>query len=1267
MDKPLIDILWVLLAGALVFIMQPGFMCLESGLTRSKNSINVAIKNFADMVISVAGFWIIGFGLMFGGSLGGLTGASLFLPSLDQAWPAAFFFFQAMFCGTATTIFSGAVAERMRFSSYIITAAFASSLVYPLFGHWAWGGLFLSQASGWLETRGFVDFAGSTVVHSVGGWVALAALLVIGVRRGRFDENGRPREINGSNLPFTVLGAFLLWAGWFGFNGGSALAMSGQVPGIISRTALAGAMGAVSGMTLGWIMDKRPMIQHLINGSLGGLVAITANCHCVSAPSAAVIGLASGPVCLYADKLLLRLKIDDAVGAIPVHLACGVWGTLAVAFFGDPALTGTGLSFWPQLRIQLIGVGAAFAVSFLIPYAFIRSLNRFFPIRVTGDEEERGLNISEHGAKTEFNSLLGAMEEQARTRNIAIRAPEEAFSEAGAVAKRYNQVMDSLEAAQARTEAIVSKAADAIMTFSQDSLRILSANPAAARMFERGINELTGASFAGLLPRKNRNQALKALLTEEYVEVDFARTGGSDFPAEVIISRAHDRDGPFFTAVIRDISERKAAEAEIQQSELRYRAFFENTGTAICIDSPDGTVTLANNEFARLTGYAKDEIEGRLRFFELLAPQEAERVRGFHQARLKDPQAAPGNYQTVLRDRSGRDIPVFLTVSMIPGGSSCLNSFLDISPLKKARQALDKQQAYFRQLFENSPQAITLVDPEGRVVEINNGFTSMFGYDAEQARGHYNRSLVVPEDRREEVEAFRKAILAGSPVHRETVRRHKDGRRIPVSLLGYPVSVDGTIEGVYYIYTDISERKTFEEQLAHQAFHDSLTGLPNRALFLERLNRSLRWTRRRPNATFAVLLIDLDGFKKINDSLGHLVGDAFLVETAKRLASCLREVDTVARLGGDEFGVMVEEYSSIREVFTVVKRLMNAAAQPMMVGENVLAASASVGVLLRAGGYEKPEDMLRDADTAMYRAKEQGKNLFKVFNRRMHEQALQSLRLENDLREALERDEVELAYQPIHRLEDGALLGFEALARWTHPSLGPISPMRFIPLAEESGLIQPLGASVIRRACRELGQWRAESETARGVTLNVNISARQLSQEGFLEHVAQCLRENGVPPDAIHLELTESSIMDNPHRAIERLHKIKAMGLKLAVDDFGTGYSSLAYLQQFPLDALKIDKSFVSGAGDTAGNPEIIRAIVNLARTLGLTVVAEGVETEDQLALLRTMGCDAVQGYLFSRPLPVNDVLPLLRGLDERPAARRGAPLSGPGERPRLD
>lgn len=334
MDMELADIAWLVVSASMVFLMQPGFLCLESGLTRSKNSINVAIKNVADFGISVVLFWGIGFGLMFGVSHSGFLGTTNFFVSFDGALPslAAFFLFQAMFCGTATTIVSGAVAERMRFSGYLMVAVLLSGFIYPLFGHWAWGGVFTGK-EGWLEQIGFVDFAGSTVVHSVGGWVALAAAIVIGPRRGRFDADGTPRRFGRQNIPMASLGVLLLWIGWFGFNGGSTFEMSARVPVIITNTVLGGASGMVTALVVAWWFRGRPDADAVLNGSLAGLVSVTASCHVINGPSAIVIGGVGGIVMLLTAWLLVRLQIDDVVGAIPVHAGAGVWGTLAVALF----------------------------------------------------------------------------------------------------------------------------------------------------------------------------------------------------------------------------------------------------------------------------------------------------------------------------------------------------------------------------------------------------------------------------------------------------------------------------------------------------------------------------------------------------------------------------------------------------------------------------------------------------------------------------------------------------------------------------------------------------------------------------------------------------------------------------------------------------------------------------------------------------------------------------------------------------------------------
>ena len=453
MDKSLVDIFWVLICAGLVFLMQAGFTGLESGLTRSKNSINVAIKNITDFGTSTILFWSFGFALMFGTSVSGWIGSTEFLLSLDEGpWTNAFFLFEIMFCATAVTIVSGATAERLRFRSYIIISIILAGLIYPIFGHWVWSGIQTGISSGWLGMMGFVDFAGSTVVHSVGGWVALAALLVIGPREGRFPLVGTHMKIHGSNLPLSVLGVLLLWIGWFGFNGGSTLALNDQVSGIITNTFLAGASGAMVTLTIGWILRKQADAELVIFGSIAGLVAITASAHAVSTVSSLTIGGIGGAVMLGVDYLLEYLHIDDAVGAIPVHLGAGIWGTLAVAIFGKPELLNTGLNIWKQLLIQAIGVGVCFIWTFGTSYAFFLLINRFFPLRVTPEDEYIGLNVSEHGATTELLDMFRTMDSQARTGDMSLRVPVEPFTEIGQIAQHYNWVMDALEKELAKTE-----------------------------------------------------------------------------------------------------------------------------------------------------------------------------------------------------------------------------------------------------------------------------------------------------------------------------------------------------------------------------------------------------------------------------------------------------------------------------------------------------------------------------------------------------------------------------------------------------------------------------------------------------------------------------------------------------------------------------------------------------------------------------------------------------------------------------------------------
>jgi diguanylate cyclase (GGDEF)-like protein/PAS domain S-box-containing protein len=441
--------------------------------------------------------------------------------------------------------------------------------------------------------------------------------------------------------------------------------------------------------------------------------------------------------------------------------------------------------------------------------------------------------------------------------------------------------------------------------------------------------------------------------------------------------------------------------------------------------------------------------------------------------------------------------------------------------------------------------------------------------------------------------------------------------------------------------TDITERKV----------SDPLTGLPNRLLFIDRLGRLIKHSKRRKDHLFAVLFLDLDGFKMINDSLGHLAGDQLLVGVAARLEKCLRSSDTVARLGetftvarlgGDEFTILLDDIKEPSDANRTAERLMKALAPPFLLAGKEVFTSISIGIALSNAAYDQPEDMLRDADTAMYRAKSLGKARYEVFDADMRASVMARLQLETDLRRALERNEFRNFYQPIVALDSGRIVGFEALLRWRHPTRGMLGPEEFIFVAEETGLIRELGWWSLREACRQMSNWRAHSEASHDLTVSVNLSAKQLLQPHLVDQTKKLLRETGLPPEALKLEITESAVMADPAAAAEMLQQIKSLGIRLAIDDFGTGYSSLSYLHRFPLDTLKIDRSFISGVGEGGDGMEIARTIMPMAKNLRLDVVAEGVETMEQVALLKRLQCKYAQGYYFSKPLAPEEVAPLL-------------------------
>ncbi len=574
MDKSLVDIMWVIICAAEVCLMQGGFLCLEAGLTRTKNSINVAIKNLTDFGVSFLLFLLVGFGLMFGATDNGWIGTTNFFPAFNfsDPWFAAFFLYQAVFCGTAVTIVSGGVAERLKFVGYIVIAIIVSLIIYPVFGHWAWGGLYEGE-KGWLAAKGFIDFAGSSVVHSVGGWVTLAILFIIGSRKGRFPEGEAPKKIPGCNLPLAMFGVLVLWVGWIGFNGGSTFAFNDQVPRIIMNTLTAATAGLVTTLCLGWFIKKYADPYLVINGSLAGLVSITACCYAVNPLQAIVIGGVGGVISFLTENLLEKLRIDDAIGAFPVHAAAGIWGTLAVAFFGDLEILGTGLTRWHQFLVQLQGVVVCAAWAFGVTFILLKMIDWIFPLRINEEEEQIGLNVSEHKATTEIYDLLTVLSDQKKSTDLSLRAPVEPFTEIGQIAQHYNAVMDSLQEALERTQTIVTSAKDSIITFFKDGLEITFFNPAAELAFGYKNDQVQGKTIMNLFSSIKEqgvdvNQFESIFEEEESNAFGVAkRSDGTTFPVELSISKGKTKK-EIYTATIRDITQRvKDQEENFQKAQ----------------------------------------------------------------------------------------------------------------------------------------------------------------------------------------------------------------------------------------------------------------------------------------------------------------------------------------------------------------------------------------------------------------------------------------------------------------------------------------------------------------------------------------------------------------------------------------------------------------------------------------------------------------------------------------------------------------------------
>lgn len=552
--------------------------------------------------------------------------------------------------------------------------------------------------------------------------------------------------------------------------------------------------------------------------------------------------------------------------------------------------------------------------------------------------------------------------------------------------------------------------------------------------------------------------------------------------------------------------------------------------------------------------------------------------------------------------------------------------------LATQQETLRKSEERFRSLVRHASDVIAIVDSAGTLHYLSQAVDKVWGYAPQMLVGQSAFEFVSPEDQRTIQDLMAQTLQrSGSIITTELRFQHANGTWRDFEVIANNLLDDPGVQGIVLTYHDITERKRFEHDLTHLAFHDPLSNLPNRALLMDRLALALARAERLHTA-IAILSLDLDNFKVVNDSLGHESGDCMLIAIAKRLQTSIRAVDTVARLGGDEFVILLEEITNIADAIRITERIIAKLQEPLHLDDHEIFPTFSIGITLGTPGQDRPEVLLRNADLAMYRAKRAGKAQYAVFDPTMNATAIARLELESDLRHAIERAEFEVYYQPILNLKTGYIREVEALVRWRHPERGLIAPIHFIPVAEETGMILSIGQWVLIEACRQLRSWETTYPAQQPMVISVNLSARQFQSPRLVEDIARILEETETNPACLKLEITESVMMQDAEEAHAILSGLKGLGVQLAIDDFGTGYSSLAYLQRFPVDVLKIDRSFIDRLGHSVEETAIVHAIITLAKTLNLTVTGEGIETEEQLVQLIELGCDLAQGYYIAKP-----------------------------------
>jgi diguanylate cyclase (GGDEF)-like protein/PAS domain S-box-containing protein len=820
----------------------------------------------------------------------------------------------------------------------------------------------------------------------------------------------------------------------------------------------------------------------------------------------------------------------------------------------------------------------------------------------------------------------------------------------------YRSALDALHRRDVSYRTLFNTGGDAILVYpigadGRIGGPFIEANDTACELLGYARDELLEISPSSLMEADKLRQTSEALLTDQAVLFDASLRAkdGNALPVRVH-ARLQVLDGMHTVlAVCHDQRGDKVVQGEaLLDVERRYANIFQNAVEGIYQSTPDGRIIRANKALARILGYATAE--------DLIAagPAVAERtyLHPEQRAELLDRLDKHGQYtdqEIQVTRRDGSTIWVIDNSRVVRDRSGKVEYYEgtlhDITGRKLAEDALAQSEEKYRTLVDMSQDGVFL-STSGGLVYVNRAFATMLGYKPEEMTGLSFSSLLAPEDRHSSNAFEEEYVLhAGHELHELRFMHRDEKTRVVAAVTVAHVPYRGS-PAVTGTVRDVTAQKRSEQELLKGAYHDALTELPNRSFFMEKLQQTLEHVGKRSSDRFAVLFLDLDRFKLINDSLGHSFGDRVLVAIARRLRTCLRPADLIARYGGDEFTILVENITGLDDATAVADRVHEELARAITVDGHEVFTNASIGIVINAPHYKHPDEILRDADTAMYRAKAAGKAGYVVFDDAMHESAKANLRLETDLRQALQRSEFRVFYQPVMDITANKLSGFEALVRWEHPIQGILGPEHFLAVAEETGLIIPIGWWVMETACAQFAAWKKKyKHLSDDVTMSVNIANRQFAHWVLPQRVARVLDITGLKPKHLCLEITETVFMDNPALAVETIARLRTVGVNLQMDDFGTGYSSLSALRRFKIDTLKIDRSFITGIEKARADRAIVRTITVLAADLGMDVVAEGIEDARQVELLRALGCRKGQGYFFSKPMAVTEVEKYLAAL----------------------